>query len=156
MMQIRSAQEALFIAIEMERRAVQLYGRALSLLREQGREAEPLFAMLLKTQADELGHLEQFKSLYAGMEEALERQLILSAVSNGLLFEGGLMEAVRKGMLHDISSMLHYAAQEEKQAAATYRAFALQCQDDEAKEMLLSIASEEDQHLQSLKENDES
>lgn len=155
-MQIQSAQEALFIAIEMERRAVQLYGRALSLLREQGREAEPLFAMLLKTRADELGHLEQFKSLYAGMEEALERQLILGAVSNGLLFEGGLMEAVRKGILQDIPSMLRYAVQEEEHAAAAYRSFALQCQDEKAKEALLSIASEEDQHLHSLKENYES
>lgn len=150
MMQLQSAQEALFIAIEMERRAVQLYERALSVLREQGRQEEPLYAMLQRTHADERGHLAQFQILYGGLDESLERQLILSAVANGLLFEGGLMEAVRMGLLRDVPSMLRYAAQEEEGAAAAYRAFALQCKGEEAQQVLLAIAQEEDRHLQFL------
>lgn len=155
MMQIRSAQEALFIASEMERRAVQLYERALSLLRDQGRQEEPLYAMLQRTQADERGHLAQFETLYGGLDETLERQLILSAVANGLLFEGGLMEAVRKGLLQDVPSMLRYAAQEEEGAAAAYRSFALQCRGAEAQQVLLAIAAEEDRHLQALRRSQE-
>lgn len=150
MMQIQSIQEALFLAAEMERRAVQLYERALALLREHGRQEEPLYAMLQRTLADERDHLEEFLSLYGGMEEPLERQVILSAVSSGLLFEGGLMEAMRMGLLRDVPSMIHYAAQEEERAAAAYRNFALQCRDETAGQILLAIAFEEDRHLKDL------
>lgn len=153
MMQIQSAQEALFIVSEMERRAVQLYERALLLLRDQGREEEPLYAMLMRTHRDERNHLRQFESLYGGLDETLERQLILSAIADGLLFEGGLMEAVRKGMLQDVPSMLRFAADEEKKAAAAYRAFALQCKEEETRVVLHAIAAEEDRHLQSLRES---
>ncbi|NLV57785.1 MAG: hypothetical protein GXY67_03360 [Clostridiales bacterium] len=155
MMQIQSTQEALFIVAEMERRAVQLYERALLLLRDQGREGEPLYAMLLHTCEDERSHLRQFEARYGGLTETVERQLILSAIADGLLFEGGLMQAVRKGMLQDVPGMLRYAAGEEERAAAAYRAFALQCQDEETRGILHAIAAEEDRHLQALRESQE-
>jgi rubrerythrin len=109
--------------------------------------------MLLRTHGDERNHLRQFESLYGGLDETLERQLILSAIADGLLFEGGLMEAVRRGMLQDVPSMLRFAADEEEKAAAAYRAFALQCKEEEARVALHAIAAEEDRHLQSLRES---
>ena len=41
-MEIRSQQEALFIACEMEKSAIQLYTRALMLLEQQGRADDPI------------------------------------------------------------------------------------------------------------------
>ncbi len=151
-MQINCAQEALFVAAEMERHAVQVYERALCLLREQRREKEPLFLRIRETLADERRHLQQFESLYTGLDGPLERQLTLSAIADGLLFEGGLMAAVRQGLLQDVQSMIQFATQEEEHAAAGYRSFASQCDDPQAKAALEGIAKEEDRHLAELRE----
>ncbi len=149
-MQIRSAQEALFIAAEMERRAVQVYQRALMLLEDQGRHGEPICDSLRHTLADEQRHLQQFHTLYLGLGEPMERQLTLAAIANGVLFEGGLMEAVREGFVSDVPGMLGYAAQEEARAAETYHAFARQCRDPETRAVLEAIAVEEERHLSDL------
>ena len=42
-MQVATAQEALFMACEMESSAIQLYTRALSLMEQLGRQDEPLY-----------------------------------------------------------------------------------------------------------------
>ena len=83
-MQIRSTQEALFIACEMERGAVQLYERALILLKNQNRDKEPLRAQLSYMLADEKQHLLQFTELYAGLDSEVERTLTLSAVASDI------------------------------------------------------------------------
>ena len=152
-MQVRSTQEALFIACEMERGAVQLYERALMLIGNLGRDKEPLRAQLAYMLADEKQHLAQFQELYTGLDGELERQLTLAAVATSVLFEGGLMGAVREGLLKDERSMLAFAANAEQTAATTYRAFAAQCDDARTAEMLNVIALEEDKHLRSLREH---
>ena len=152
-MQIRSTQEALFIACEMERGAVQLYERALILLKNQNREKEPLRAQLSYMLADEKQHLLQFTELYAGLDSEVERTLTLSAVASDILFPGGLMGAVRQGLLSDEQGMLTFAAAAEETAAKTYRAFSAQCADQHAAEMLLGIALEEDKHLRALRDH---
>ena len=152
-MQIRSVQEALYVACEMERGAIQLYERALMLLTAQGREREPLRAQIACTLADEKQHLAQFQELYNGLDEAWERKLTLAAVASSVLYEGGLMGAVRNGLLKDERGMLAFAANAEQTAAATYRAFAAQCDDPRVAEMLNGIALEEDKHLRSLRDH---
>ena len=149
-MQVQSVQEALFLACEMERGAARLYERALMLPRDPERENETLRAGLLRMRGDEERHLTQFQNLYQGLEEPEERRLTLSAVADGLLFEGGLMGAVRGGLLKDVPSMLRLASDAEKKAAETYRAFAANCRDAEARAMLLGIAGEESSHLAEL------
>ena len=149
-MQVKSAQEAMFIACEMERGAVQLYERALSLM--NGREQEPLYAHLAYMLDEERRHLSQFRALYAGLDADAERALTLSAVAAAVLFDGGLTGAARKGLLDDERSMLRFAADSERQAAATYRSFAAQCADTLARDTLKGIAGEEDKHLQTLRE----
>ena len=153
MMQIRSVQEALYIACEMERGAIQLYERALQLLTAQGRESEPLRAQICCTLADEKQHLAQFQELYTGLDSAMEYQLTLAAVASSILFDGGLMGAVRQGLLKDELSMLAFASHAEETAAATYRAFAEQCANPRTAEMLHGIALEEDKHLRSLRDH---
>lgn len=152
-MQVRSTQEALFIACEMEKGAIQLYERALMLLANQNRGQEPIRAQIAYTLADEKQHLSQFRELYTGLETEMERQLTLAAVSADVLFPGGLMGAVRQGLLEDERSMLAFAAAAEEKAAATYRRFADQSDDPRAAEMLRGIALEEDKHLKVLREH---
>lgn len=149
-MQVQSAQEALFLACEMERGAARLYERALMLLRDLGRKNDPLYQSIAAMQADEERHLAQFQSLYLGLEEPVERRLMLSAVADGVLFEGGLMGAVRSGLLSDVESMFRLAADAEEKAQQTYRAFAADCRDEESKTVLLGIADEEARHLAEL------
>lgn len=152
-MKVQSAQEALYIACQMERGAIQLYERALMLLADLHRAKEPVRAHISSILADEKQHLLQFQELYTGLDTALENQLTLSAVASSVLFEGGLMGAVRHGLLKDERSMLTFAADAEKTAAATYRAFAAQSDDPHAADMLEGIALEEDKHLRSLQDH---
>lgn len=155
-MQVKSTQEALFIACEMERGAIHLYERALMLLGDQGRDQEPIRSQLAYMLADEKQHLAQFQELYTGLDTQMERQLTLAAVASAVLFPGGLMNAVREGLIKDEQSMVAFAANAEQTAARTYRAFADQCTDSRASEMLIGIALEEDKHLRTLREHQES
>ena len=88
--------------------------------------------------------------MYRGLEEADEQQLLLSAVGEGVLFEGGLMGAARRGLLKDVKSMLSLAIDAEKTSVRKYREFAQNAQTAEARDALLSIAEEESGHLLEL------
>ena len=113
-MQVHNAQEALFIACEMERGAVQMYERSLALMDELGRTDEDVYQQLSSTLNDEKRHLSQFRSLYTGVDAESERCLTLAAVAQSVLFKGGLMGAVREGLLKDAESMLAFAAESEE------------------------------------------
>jgi rubrerythrin len=76
--------------------------------------------------------------------------LTLAAVASAVLFEGGLMGAVRQGMLRDAESLLAFATEAEKKAAETYRSFAKACEDPQTATILSGIAAEEEKHLQTL------
>ena len=71
-------------------------------------------------------------------------------MASSVLFEGGLMGAVRQGMLDDEKSLLHFAAEAEKKAIETYRSFAETCGDPDTASILSGIAAEEEKHLQTL------
>ena len=152
-MQIHTEQEALYIACEMESTAVQLYSRALQVMQQLGREKEELYSHIQEMLQDEQGHLYRFRSLYQGLDAGDEQRLTLAAVGEGVLFEGGLMGAVRAGLLKDTQSMLDVAAQSERASARKYREFAEQAQTEEARRTLKMIALEEDSHLRDLEED---
>lgn len=149
-MRIESEQEALYIACEMEKTAVQLYERALSLLSAQGRENDRLYYQIAFMHSDEQEHLRQFRALYRGLEAPEEQRLALSAVAEGVLFEGGLMGAARRGLLSDVPSMLRFAMDAETLSASKYREFAALASDEGARSALLLIAAEEDKHNHDL------
>ena len=151
-MEIRSQQEALFIACEMEKSAIQLYTRALMLLEQQGRADDPIAVQIRQTCEDEREHLRQFRAHAQPLDGTLEEQLMLSAAAVGVLFEGGLMDAV----LNDVSSMMNYAMAAEECSARKYREFAALTQDVGTRAMLETIAGEEDKHLSSLQKQAQS
>ena len=149
-MVVRSEQEAMFVACEMESTAVQLYSRALALMDAQERQNDPLYQSIQNMLRDEQGHLARFRSLYKGLDAADEQQLTLSAVGEGVLFEGGLMGAARRGLLKDVQSMLALAVNAERTSIRKYREFAECAQTEEARSALLMIAEEETGHLMEL------
>lgn len=149
-MQIRTEQEALYIACEMESTAVQLYTRALQVMEQLGRKQDPLYAGIQEMLKDEQGHLCHFRTLYKGLDADDEQRLSLDAVADGILFDGGLMGAARRGLLKDVSSMLELAADAERTSVKKYREFAQAAQSEEAKQALLQIAAEEECHLMEL------
>jgi len=153
-MRVTTEQEAMYIACAMESSAVQLYERAMQVLESQGRQQEAIYRSVAAMRLEEMSHLERFRSLYTGLDAQVENQLMLDAVADGILFEGGLMGAARAGLLKDVDSMLRYAAACEAASVEKYRAFAENAS-AEAKAALLSIAGEEERHLAELTEQTE-
>ena len=149
-MLIRTEQEAMYLACEMESTAVQLYSRALQLMEQLGRQHTDVYVHIQQMLREEQAHLTRFRSLYKGLDVSDEQRLSLSAVAEGILFEGGLMGAARQGLISDVGSMLRFAADSERVSARKYREFAAVAKTDEARDALLLIASEEDCHLREL------
>ena len=144
------------MACEMEKSAIQLYTRALMLLEQQGRADDPIAVQIRQTCEDEREHLRQFRAHAQPLDGTLEEQLMLSAAAEGVLFEGGLMDAVRRGLLNDVSSMMNYAMAAEECSSQKYRQFAALAQDADTRAMLETIAGEEDKHLSSLQKQAQS
>lgn len=149
-MQVATAQEALFMACEMESSAIQLYTRALSLMERLGRQDEALYDHLTLMRADEQEHLAQFRALSGESSLTDDRRIALSAAADNILFEGGLMGAARAGLLSDVEGMLRFAMRAEETSAHKYREFAALASSSDARETLERIAAEEERHLDEL------
>lgn len=138
------------MACEMESSAVQLYTRALTLVKQPGRQGEALYEGLDRLRRDELEHLRQFRALCGEDGVPPERRVALAAAAQNVLFEGGLMGAARQGLLDSMERMLRFAMRCEAVSAQKYREFAAVAESPSAREALLMIASEEDRHLDVL------
>ena len=122
-------------------------------------DAYPAFAECAKQEGfmdvyEKFTMIAEIEGLHHRVFTDAENQLMLAAVADGILFEGGLMGAARAGLLKDVDSMLRYAAACEAASVEKYRAFAETAGDD-AKAALLSIAGEEERHLAELTEQTE-
>ncbi len=142
-MNIRGAGEALYIACQMENRAIRLYERALAVFAD-GACQDAVRSIL----AEERNHLEQFSRMGAETPD-FERAQLLAAQAAGVLFSGGLVEAQRKGAFESVGSLYAYAAKEEEEAIRRYTAFASSLT-GEAADAFSAIALEERQHLNKL------
>ncbi|MBR3018454.1 MAG: hypothetical protein IKH57_15480 [Clostridia bacterium] len=144
-MQVRDAAEALFIACEMEKRAIRLYERALAIFAD-GSCQEAIRAILV----EERHHLARFSDM--GCETpGFERAQLLAGQAAEVLFSGGLMEAQRKGAFDSVLRLYEYAAEEEKQAIARYEEFAEGLR-GAASVAFQQIGMEETGHLKKLNE----
>jgi Uncharacterized conserved protein len=149
-MQIDTTREALYVACEMERGAVQLYERALLELERLGHENDAVGDVLRAMLADEKGHLKQFEEAYIPIDAETERQLVLSAVAIGVLFDGGLAGIERAGYLDAAESILKFAEEAEAKAVTFYSSMADKSDNPQVKRMLCRIADEERTHEASL------
>ncbi len=142
-MDIRCAGEALYIACQMEKRAIRLYERALAVFAD-GVCQDAVRSIL----AEEKNHLAQFSRMGAETPD-FERAQLLAAKAAEVLFSGGLVEAQRKGAFESMRSLYAYAAAEEEEAVRQYTAFASSLQGSAAS-AFSAIALEEKQHLNKL------
>ena len=142
-MVVRNEGHALCVAVEMERRAIRVYERALMLA-----EDPAVIAGIREILSDEREHLRRF----SGMKEkhpvpAEEEKLLISAMAAEVLFTGGVMEMKREQALTTLIGLYRYAADSEAGAVETYGGFAEKCSDERVKETFMSIVREESEHL---------
>ncbi len=148
-LQVKSEQEALYIACEMERRAIRVYERGLMLCHDPA-----LLAVLKRLHGDETMHLAKFAKMgNASMASTdQEQQILLKSYAAQILFPGGLMQAQREGALSNMDALLNFARDSEETAVRCYQEFAASCERDEAREAFLAIAREEQAHLEAIEE----
>ena len=144
---VRNENQALCVAVEMERRAIGIYERALLLAQDEG-----VIKGIRDILSDEQDHLRRFTAMQAdcGLKKTEERML-LKALAAEVLFPGGVMEMEREQGLSSLKGLYAFAAENEKDAVETYLDFSKKCDRPEAAEAFLSIAREESLHLAELK-----
>ena len=144
---VKDQREALCVACEMERRAIGIYQRALTLTDKP--EVRAGIQEILK---DEREHLRRFTHMLSGRVPEHAEALVLSARAAGILFDEGLGGAAREGACASPAELLAYAAGQEALAVDCYTQFAAACAAyPEAQAAFLAIAQEEGQHLATLK-----
>lgn len=143
---VKNEKEALFIASEMEKRAIKLYERAAMVFKNSA-----VAAAVSDMLRDEREHLCRFQSLLGEEVPTGADALMLSAYAAGVLFEGGLHGAVKSGAFDSPKALLAYAAEQEQIAVNCYTRFAESCTAvPAAQAAFLTIAGEEALHLAAL------
>ena len=144
---IRNEQQALCIAVEMERRAVRVYERALMIT------SDPAVCRgiqdILKDEQEHLRRFTAMKADYPAGEE--EEKLLLQALASEMLFPGGVMELERAEGLATLKGLYTYACESEQTAVERYLAFAAKCASPAVNQCFRAIAKEEATHLAELK-----
>ena len=88
---VRNEQQALCVAVEMERRAIRVYERALMLARD-----EEVRKGIREILADEKEHFRRFTAMKeACAGDANEERMLMQAMAAEMLFPGGVMELER-------------------------------------------------------------
>lgn len=147
-MVVKNEGQALCVAVEMERRAIRVYERALMLATDQD-----VVAGIREILADEKEHLRRFSEMREKYPvPAEEEKLLISSMAAEVLFTGGVMEMKREQALTTLVGLYRYAAESEAGAVETYGTFASKCQDERVQETFMAIVREESEHLTALME----
>ena len=142
-MVVRNEGQALCVAVEMERRAIRVYERALMLASDSA-----VIAGIQEILEDEREHLRRFSEMRAEHPVPVEEEkLLISSMAAEVLFTGGVMEMKREQALTTLKGLYRYAADSEAGAVETYGSFAAKCADGRVHDVFMSIVHEESQHL---------
>ena len=142
-MVVKNEGQALCVAVEMERRAIRVYERALML----ATDAE-VIAGVREILADEREHLRHFSEMRENHPvPAEEEKMLVSSMAAEVLFTGGVMEMKREQALTTLAGLYRYAAESEAGAVETYGAFASKCEDEKVRDAFMAIVHEESEHL---------
>lgn len=143
---VRNEQQALCVAVEMERRAIRVYDRALMLAKDQ-----QVIAGIREILADEKEHLRRFAAMKENCPgDGNEERMLMQAMAAEMLFPGGVMELERAKGLDTLHGLYEFAAESEKNAVEKYMSFAEKCENPAIAEVFTSIAAEETFHLAEL------
>ena len=147
-MVVKNEGQALCVAVEMERRAIRVYERALMLATD-----EAVVAGIREILADEREHLRRFSEMRADHPVPVEEEkLLISSMAAEVLFTGGVMEMKREQALTTLEGLYRYAADSEAGAVETYGGFASKCADAKVHDTFMAIVHEESEHLTVLLE----
>ena len=142
-MVVKNEGQALCVAVEMERRAIRVYERALMLATD-----EAVVAGIREILADEREHLRRFTERRADHPvPGEEEKLLISSMAAEVLFTGGVMEMKREQALTTLAGLYRYAAESEAGAVETYGNFASKCEDERVHDTFMVIVREESEHL---------
>ena len=146
-MVVKNECQALCIAVEMERRAIRVYERALMLAQDA-----QVRAGIEEILADERRHLQRFSAMReCRMLDEAEERLLISSMAAEVLFTGGVMEMKREQALKTLKGLYQYAADSEADAVRTYADFAKKCADPAVHDVFMDIVREESSHLVELR-----
>ena len=142
-MVVRNEGQALCVAVEMERRAIRVYERALMLA-----TAPAVIEGIKEILGDEREHLKRFSEMKAQHPVPMdEEKLLISSMAAEVLFTGGVMEMKREQALLTLEGLYRYAADSEAGAVETYGSFAEKCADEKVHDTFMAIVREESEHL---------
>ncbi|MBQ2951921.1 MAG: hypothetical protein IJE07_00020 [Clostridia bacterium] len=146
-MVVKNECQALCIAVEMERRAIRVYERALMLATD-----EQVRSGITEILADESRHLQRFSEMReCHMVDEAEERLLISSMAAEVLFTGGVMEMKREQALTTLKGLYQYAADSEADAVRTYAEFARKCDEPAVQAVFMDIVREESSHLVELR-----
>jgi len=144
--------QGLWIALEMERRGLNLYNRAQKIVVDPS-----LLRVLYELEQDEKKHYRDFSKMAEAFDFNMmtkeEGELLLAQAST-FFFPGGLMQAAMGGALTSALALLNEAITAEKDSIAFYTRL-LELSDGPAKPILQAIIDEEEEHLETLTERRE-
>jgi rubrerythrin len=144
-MKINSDGDAFFMAVRMEKRAIRMYERMRELI-DDSKTLDTLNELL----KDEREHLVTFNSLLNESEAVSSFKALLDAQAEGILFAGGLTEAVRGGATKSREALIDYAIEQEKAAIEAYSGLAKKCEEEKSAKAFINVAEEEKRHLETL------
>lgn len=146
---VRNEQQALAMAVEMEKRAIRVYERALTLT-----DDPEVVGGIREILQEEQQHLCRFNAMKKACRAlpAREDKLLIQAISAELLFPGGVMEMERAKGLDTLEGLYRFAAESEYDAMIKFADYADKCESQDVREAFLSIAREEAVHYARLKE----
>ena len=140
---VRNEGHALCVAVEMEKRAIRVYERALMLATDP-----QVVAGIREILADEREHLRRFSEMKEQHPVPVdEEKLLISSMAAEVLFTGGVMEMKREQALTTLRGLYEYAADSEAGAVETYGGFADKCEDQKVHDTFMAIVHEESEHL---------
>lgn len=145
---VNNEREALCVAMEMERRAIRIYERALLLAAND--EVRGGIEGILQQEREHLGRFTEMRESYPSAPE--EEKALIQAMGAEALFPGGVMEMERAKSLTTLGGLYSFAADSEQHAVETYLAFARKCRDESVAGAFRAIAAEESLHLRQLRE----
>lgn len=145
---VNNEREALCVAMEMERRAIRIYERALLLAAD-----DTVRGGIEDILQQEREHLSRFTEMRESYPAAPEEEIaLLQAMGAEALFPGGMMEMERADGLTTLDGLYAFAAQSEQHAMETYLTFSERCRDGKVAAAFQAIAAEESAHLISFQQ----
>lgn len=146
---VKDQREALCVACEMERRAIAVYERALTLA-----ASEEVKAGIRQILEDEREHLRRFSAMKTQccVDYDAEERLLIAAIGAEALFPGGVMEMRRANGLTSLTGLYTFARDSEADAVRAYGSFADKCADPQVRQAFQAIAREEGTHLAALED----